>query len=818
METLWNDIKHGLRQLRRNPVFALAAIFALTLGIGATTAVITVTRAVLLSAMPFKDPDTLTLATGTLKSDNESQACYLSYLDIQEWKKQNTVFTDIAAFSETFAFNLIEGDQPERLSGEVVSANYFPLLGIRPAAGRFFTVEEDSMPPFTHPVAVLAYDYWMQRFAGDKKILGRDLRLSGRTYKVVGIAPKGFRGLTDQAQVWIPTMMAPVPDYILARRFRWAQVVARLKPGVTVEQAQKAMDIVAVNLEHTFPANQGIGAHVALLKDELFGSLRRGLFILLASAALLLLIACINVANLLLTRAVANQKAVAIRTVLGAPRKRLVRQLLTESLLLSLIGCLLGLILATWATKALIAVSGIDFQSFVHVAIDPLVVGVVVLIAVVCGVAFGLVPIWITAKTNLAQAIEREGKTPLKGSGRHRLQALIIVAQVALSLVLLVGAGLMARGFQRLLHRELGFRPGRILTLRMDVKGDRYNTNPPVAQLVIDALQKVSAVPGVAKASAVTPGVPTDTWAGGYMTIEGQVGPLPDGTNIVAIHGVGPGYFAMLRTPVRKGREFTFGDDFPAERRILVSQEFVDRYWPGKDPIGRRVKFGGLAEPRPWFTVIGVVANMRNQGLLGEDPAGADVYTSVLQMPIRQPLTVNYLVEPVAGTSPESLVNPVRGALHQAVAEFAAYDIATLQERVDKQTAQVRFQVLLISLVTVLALVLAVIGIYGVLSYSVAQATREIGIRMALGAEVPRVVRWIVGRGAALGGVGLAAGLVAALILGRFLQSFLYGVSAADPLILVGMSLFLFAITLVSSYIPARRAAKIDPMYSIREE
>ncbi len=819
MENLWRDLRLGLRHLGRRPGFATAAILTLALGIGATAAMFTVVDALLLDELPYRDASRLVVLTGTFEEKGEVQDWPISQMDFDDWRRQNSVFEEMSVYSPgDFALNLEgEGEQDaQRLNGELVSWTYFPLLGIEPAVGRFFTREEDSKPMEDY-VAVLSHHLWQSRFGGDPSVVGRQVRINGRPYLVLGVAPRGFRGVTDTADVWVPSQVPPKPFYLTSRRLRWLEVLARLKPGVSVGQAQAEMTRIAGVLEREYPdLNTGIGARVTGLRDHWFGAMKFGLLVLTAGACILLVIACINVANLLLTQAIAEQRSHAIRMALGADRGRLLRELLSQSLLLSLIGAALGLLLASWSTPALLAVSGVELQSFVDVSPGLKVVAAVVGVALLCGALFGIVPVWITFQADLAHSLTRQGNQPMKGFGRQRFQHAVVVLQVALAMFLTVGAGLMAKGFQKVISQDLGFRRESILTFRVDMRGDKYAKDEPVVRLVREYLDRLAAVPGVARVEMADPTIPSDPWTGGYILYEDHRSDAPDGTYPQVMHAVSPGYFEILGIPLVKGRVFTPRDTLSFG--VVVSKALADEHWPGQNPLGKRLKNGGgRAVDAPWFTVIGVVADVQHQGLLADEQPAGDIYLPLLQLPWR-PLTMSFLVRPREGGSPRDLLPALRREMKAVAPDLPVYDVLTLEERLSQQAARARFQIVLVSLFTLIALVLASVGIYGVVAYSTAQRTREIAIRMSLGADRGKVLRMVVGRGAVLAAAGLLLGLVAVLLTSRTLVSLLHGVSATDPLILGGTALVLFLVALAANYIPARRAAQLDPVLGLHSD
>jgi predicted permease len=816
METLLRDIRFGLRQLVRHRSFSVAALLALTLGIGATSAMFSVVDAVLLNELPYKDPDRLVVITGTADEEGETVDWPISQMDFDDIREQSRSFADMSVYTN-LAYNLESGEaqESERLEGELVSASYFGLLGVVPAVGRFFSPEEDR-EPFEDYVVVLGHHVWTRRFGSDPALVGSLLDLNGERYRVIGVGPAGFRGLTDKADLWIPSKLPPKPFYLTNRRLRWMTVVARLQPGTSRDQAQEELTRLASHLAREYPEmNTGIGMRATDLREHWFGELRRGLILLTVGACLLLLIACINVANLLLTRAMADQRAHAIRMALGADRKRLLRQLITQSILLSLIGATLGLLLAWWGTPALIAASGVELQSFLQISAGPTVIAAILGIALLCGIVFGMVPVWITYQTNLSDSLTRAGYQPRRGLGRQAFQNAVVVAQVALALILSTAAGLMARDFQKTLSQNLGFQPGGVLTFRIDMRGPAYAENEPVIQLVRTYLDRLATVPGVASVEIAGPTLPTDGWTGAYFTFEDHASDAPDGTYPAVGHSVSPGYFELLGVPLLQGSGFTLQDG--EAYGVIVSRSLADEHWPGQSPLGKRLKNGTRDDGKPWLPVQGVVADVRHQGFQGDEQPAPDLYLPILRHPWR-PLNVGFLVRPAEGVAPQGLINALRQEMKAIAPDLPMYDVATLEERLVQQTDKSRFQILLISLFTVVALVMAAVGIYGVVAFSVAQRTREIAIRMSLGADRGRILRMVVGRGALLAGIGLALGLTAILLLSRQLVSLLHETSATDPLVLGGTTLVLFLVTLAANYFPARRAARLEPLTGLRTD
>jgi predicted permease len=813
METLWQDLRYGLRQLMVERGFSIAAILTLTLGIGATATIFTVVNSVLLKELPYRDADQVVILQGSFEEDGEVTTPWpLSQPDISDWREHTSSFSGVSVWG-SLAFNLEQGERSRRLSGELVNDEYFSVLGLQPTHGRFFTPEEDAVP-LERFVVVLGYDLWRSSFGADPGIVGKTLQLNGRSYEVVGVGPRGFRGLSDLADLWVPSMLPPIQLYIDNRGLRWAAGVARLKPGVTLQQAQKELNGVTAALVQEFPdLNQGLGGAVVPLADFWFGKLRKGLFLLSIGAGILLLIACVNVGSLLLARAAAKRRAWAIRIALGANRMRLIRQMLTESILLSIIGALAGLLLSQWATRALIAASGTQFPSFIRVSADPDVILATIGLAVLCGIGFGLAPIWGSFRTRLTDSLGRDEKQEPPGRGWLRFQNLVVIAQVALALTLSIGAVLMAKQFYTMMSEELGFRRD-VLTFRMEPRGPRYLDDQLILNLVRQQyLPRISAVSGVDKMAIAASTIPTDDWAGSFLTIEERSSGRPDGTFAAMIRTVTPQYFEVLGIPVLQGRGFTMQDT--ESNAVVISKAMADLHWPGQNAIGKRLKMGTREREIPWLTVVGVVADVKYEGLQGATPPAPDIYTSMLQF-VRRPLTVNFLVRSQEGLSTAQLRAPLHQEMMAINPEIPDFDVATLEERLSKQTTTARFQVLMITVFTILALILAAIGIYGVISYSVAQRTREIAIRMSLGADRGRILRMMVARGAVLAGLGLVLGLVAVIGVGRLLADLLEQASVIDPLVLGGTSLGLFLVTLAANYFPARRASILDPMVILR--
>jgi hypothetical protein len=739
-----------METLRKNPGFAALAVLLLALGFGAFGATAILDKALFMDELPYKDASRLLLLEGTFQEkEGEVQAWGISWIDFLDWRREVRHFEQMAAFSPgEMAFNLVVGDQAERLSGELVSYNYFSVLGVPLGLGRTFTPEEDG-EPFKHPVVILSHGLWQRLFDGDRQVLGRSLNLNGEEYKVVGVAAEGFRGLSDKADAWIPSSMPPGPVFVSSRRMRWLGVVARLKPEATLEQAQEDLSRITGAMEKKFPeSNQGMGVRAKPLAESWIGDLQSGLRPLTVVAFLLLLFACLSVAALLCAR-LRNEPA------------------LKPGLLLSLLGAVAGLALASWAIRALMPVSGFTFPSFIQPSAGPAVIAAVLALAVACGLL-----IWWLGR----------GRTAGRG-----WQSLSVVAQVGLAVILAVTAGLMAKGYGRVVSQELGFEPGNIQTVRVDLQGNRYKTDHQVIAIVRQYMERVARLPGVEGWAIAGPTVPTDPWAGGYITIEDHDSDLPGGIYPIMTHSITPDYFKVLGVPILQGRAFTLADaGEPASPfNVIVSKAMADQQWPGESPLGKRLKFSTRANPdHPWLTVVGVAANVLQQGLFADERPAPDLYLPILISPIRLPTTINILAVPKAGVAPASLVASLEREIRAATPDSPPYDAASLRERLERQTRKGRFLVDLAVFSAALALLLAAVSVYGAVAGGAARSLRDAAL---------------------LSGIGVILGVVGIFVLSRRLTGLLHGVSAADPLVLAGMAALVFVLVLAAGVLAARR-------------
>jgi macrolide transport system ATP-binding/permease protein len=702
VKTFWRELRSGLRPLFEHRAASAAALIIIVLGIGATSAVLSVEDALLLRGIPYRDPSRLVVLSGTFTDKGQVAPWSISQMDFADWRRQSKAFADMSVFDPDgdLTLNLDGVPQPERLAGELVSDSYFPLLGIKAERGRFFTRQEDSKP-FKDYVVVLGHDLWHRRFGSDPGVVGRSVQLNGQLYRVLGIAPAGFRGLPDSTDLWIPSQLPPIPEYLNVRLVRWVTVLARLRPGVTIGQAQQEMNHITAALERQYPdSNKGMGVSVRTLADFWYGDMRHGLLLLALGALAVLVVACFDAAMLLLAGAGASHATAGMTP--GEARARLRRRLLAESLVLSLAGAGLGLLLSQAATRALLGDGGLALKSWIHVsAARPEVIAAVVGLAVLCGLGCAL----------------------LAASTGKRLRSVAVVAQVAAAVVLLAGAGLKARDYQKLIHQDLGFRPDHVLTYRIDIRGPKYDDVQPVRAVVRKYVEQLPAVPGVAQLALADPTLPTDGWAGTYISIEGHPSDAPQGTYASMVHSVTSEYFSILGIPLLAGRAFGAREWMPTG--VVVSKATADKYWPGQSPLGKRLKNGRANAQDPWLTVLGVAADVKHEGIGAAPRPASDVYFPLTQFPLRLPLTINFLVRPKPEVAIASLMPALRRQMQAISADLPLFDVATLQERLDRQIRKARLPVVLIGLFAALALVLAAGGIFGLRQDAAASDRRE---------------------------------------------------------------------------------------------
>lgn len=801
MGGLIQELRHAMRSLARSAGFTAAAVLALGLGIGASATLFSLVRAVLLKPPPYARPDALVLLWGNVKRAQVERRG-ASWADFLDWRREAAPVADMAAYWDQSVTLVGDGDS-ERVSAEYVTPQYLGLLGVRPVLGRDFRPEEEANLG-SAPVAILGHGLWMRRFGGDPGVLGRVVRFDDDRATIVGVLPAGFRGLSDGADVWMPTGVVSDLDP-KNRGDRWFPAIARLKPGVSEAQAQDRLTQVAARLEAAHPdTNEGRGVEAVALSRETTGAMRAPLLALFAASGLVLLIACANVAGLLLTRAEARQREIAVRQALGASRGRLLRQLVAEGLVLAAVGAALGALFAFWGTGALVALSPIELPTYVDPRPDALVVLATAGVAGAIGLVFGLVPAW-RGGVAPAQALQ-QSSARAEGGGRGLLRSGLVVAELALSVVLLVGAGLFLGTLQRLFALDPGFAPDHRLSFRVSL-GRPETKDAPLATSAAVVRETLAALPGVT-AVALASDIPLGGSSGAiFFAVDGGAASDAQSRPRAYIHRAGPGYFQVLGIRLLKGREFQDGDD-PSV--AIVSRALAGRYWPGVDPLGH--KLGQPGDEAHWSRVVGVVDDVKQRGLPRNPTADPDVY-----IPFRAQ-SRGFAVVVRTANDPDGLRPAVVAALRGLDAGAVVYDVATLTERVAGQTAQARFTAWLASAFSAAAVALAALGLYAVVSYLVARRRREFGVRLALGASPSDLRRLVMGKGLRLVAAGLALGVAAAAALGRLLTALLYGVSATDPRTYAWVAAGLAAVSLLALFAPAQRAARTSPIVALRDE
>lgn len=808
MNTLFQDLRYGLRMLAKNPGFTAVAVLTLALGIGANTAIFSVVNAVLLRPLPYKDADQLVMVWG--KNVEKGYTFDLvSPPDVADWRAQNRVFQQMADADDA-TYTLTGVGEPTSIVAYQLSPEFFSVLGVAPQAGRTFHPEETQ--PGKNHVVVLSHRLWQNRFGGDPGEIGKAITLNGEKYSVIGIMPPGFSYPTQDTELWTPLTV----DSNLAgnRGLRYLRVLARLKPGVTVEQAQAEMDTIAGRLTREYPdTNKGYATNIETLRDMRVGDIRPALLVLFAAVGFVLLIACANVANLFLARAAARQKETAIRAALGANRLRLMRQYATESILLALVGGAIGLLLATWGVGALVAlfpptIANLNIPRVDKIPIDGWVLGFALLTALLTGLVFGSAPAFSAMRLNVNETLKETERSSTGSLRGVRFRKGLVVAEISVALIMLAGAGLMIRSFLHLLRGNLGFTPENVLTLRVRLPENKYHTDTQRRVFENRVLERLSTLPAVRSVGEVTFLPLSGWWGQRTFSIEGQP-PLHEKERPGAVwSSVSPDYFQTIGIPLIKGRSFTELDREETPAVVIISEALARRYWDGAEPLGKRLTIEGEKTPRE---IVGVVGEIRQFGLA--NPAKPVIYMPFRQLPA--PLLC-FAVR--TASNPLSLANAARQAVWTVDKDQAISHVMTMTQLVSESLAPQRVSVILLGIFAGLALLLAAVGIYGVISYSVTQRSHEIGVRIALGAEYRTVLKLVVGEGLRLALAGVALGVLGALGLTRFMSSLLYGVRPADPTTFVEVAVLLTLVALLASYIPARRATKVDPMVALRYE
>jgi len=805
---MWADVKYTMRSLAAQPLFYTVVILTLALGVGANAAIFTVVNAVLLRPLPYPDPDRL-MMVWTYNPRQGFDKDVATYPNFEDWRRGSQSFERMSAYFGASVTLTGSGD-PVQIRGARVTHEFFDTMQVRPALGRAFVSENGRAGG--ERVVLLSHGLWTRRFGADPATVGRQITLNGLSHAVLGVMPASFAQPSD-AEFWLP--LAPVGQFeslFTARGAYWATIIGRLKPGVTRAAAQAEMDGIAVRLEKEYPSNAGVGIRLVPLHEEIVGDVKRPLLILLGAVCFVLLIACANVANLLLTRAASRTRELAIRTALGAGRGRLSRQLLTESLVLGLFGGIAGLALAAWATGLLRSLAPPDLPRLTDVAIDARVLLYTAGAALLTSVLFGIGPAFHATRREVGAALKEGGRT---GTDRRsgRVRTVLAIAELAIALVLLVGASLLIRSFLALSHEDPGFAREGVLTLRLQLPAAKYREPARVAAFHEQLIERLAALPGVESSAAGSTLLLSRLPNSAGINIEGRP-PLPsDVVNLpVPYDSVSPEFFTTLQIPLRRGRFFSRADGPESQEVAIVNEAFVRRFFPGEDPLGKRVTFGTPGRPdTQWQTIVGVVADTKRGGF--GRPPWAEVY-----FPMRQAPDPRVLVLLRTGGDPLALAAAAQAAVWSIDRDQAISGIRTVRELLAQQEANRWFTTLLLGLFASVALVLALIGIYGVIAYSTAQRTQEIGIRLALGADRRSVLRLVLAGGLRIALVGLALGLAGALVLTRVLSSLLYGVGARDPLTFVVVPAVLLLVALAACWVPASRAMRVDPLTALRAE
>ncbi len=804
METLWQDLKYGARQLARNPGFTAVAVFTLALGIGATTSVFSVVNAVLLRPLPYQEPDRIV----TLWQDNQKLGApeEVSPANFLDWQQRSRSF-EAMALIQPYGLDYAGDGEPESLRASLVSEGFFHALGVEPFLGRSFSPQEYRAG--NSNVVVLSYGLWRRKFGGDPAVVGRVLRLDEQPRTVVGVMPPEFQ-FPPKQEIWAPLVLTEQDTQTRSQNYYTA--IARLRPGISLEQAQAEMRTIGARLAQEYPrTNAGSSVAVLPLTEHLVGEVRPALLLLLAAVGTVLLIACANVANLLIARGAERQGEFAVRAALGAGRWRLTRQMLTESVLLGLMGAAGGMLLAFWGTDLIGALVPSDFPRLDKVGLDATVLGFALGVSMLTALLFGLAPGWFLSAHDYQRSLTESGRTTLGGTASGLVRRGLVVAQVALALVMLIGAGLLARSFFELLHVELGFQPARVLAMQVFVYGNKYPTNNERVQFLENVLGRLSGLPGVEAAGAASflPFVEAQIDIDSKYAVAGLPVPTEEEAPTANVTIVTPDYFRVMQIPLLRGRLLSESDTADAEPVLLINKEMARRHWPTLDPVGQEItaRFGGSKRRR----VVGVVGSVRHHGLRGSS-------VPELFLPLRQsPFGSMTLL--VRSTQDSAVLLPALKAQVWAVdKDMAIWSVASMDQLISDSVADRRFQLLLFGIFAVLALGLAAVGIYGVISLLTAQRTREIGVRMALGAQREDILGLVLKQGMVLAVLGLALGMAGSVGLTRFLSSFLFGVTPTDPLTFAVVTLVLAVVALLACYVPARRAMRVNPMTALRYE
>ena len=799
METLFNDIRYGVRGLLKRPGFTVVALITLALGIGANTAIFSLINAVLIRQLPFGEPDRLVWTWGNIR--NGGNRASVSPLDFLDYRKQNTTFEEFAAMiSVPLSANLTGSGEPERLSAAGVTGNYFQALGVKPALGRTFLPENETAGH--DQVTILSYDLWQKRFGGDPGILNKKITLDDKAFDVIGVLPRDF-DFPAASQLWVPLNFDGPPG-MKQRKAHFLRPIGKLKAGVTLAQAQADTDAIAQRLAATYPdTNTGWNLRLVPLQEQIVGNVKPTLFILFGAVGFVLLIACANVANLLMAHAASRQKEIALRSALGAGRLRIVRQMITESLLLALCGGALGALLAVWGSELLVTLSGDNIPSTAHVKIDFTVLAFTLVTSLLTGVLFGVAPALRTLKVNLSESLKEGGRSGSESAQRNRTRSLLVVFESAVAVMLLIGAGLLIRSLIQLQNTNPGFEAHNVLTMRIDLPQKKYGSPEKLASFWEQFEGRVSGLPGVESVGLISElplsGQPNDM----PYTVEGRAPGATNQTFDDDFRRVNQNYFRALRIPFLRGRSFTEQEVRDGAKVLIISELLASQTFPGEDPIGKRLV---MALGNQAFEIIGIVGDIRHRSLESQ-PLPA------MYMPAFEP-GANVVIR----TADPGVTAAVRREIQAIDPNQPIANIRTMEQWLGLAVAAPRYRTTLLALFAALALLLSAVGIYGVMSYSVGQRTHEIGVRMALGARQLDVLKLVVRQGMSLVGIGISVGLIGAIALTRVIATLLFGVGTKDPTTFLVVAMLLAIVAFIACYIPAWRATKVDPLVALRYE
>jgi putative ABC transport system permease protein len=799
MQTLWQDLRYGARMLMKQPGFTLIAVITLALGIGANTAIFSVVNAVLLRPLPFNDPERLVMVWNRGAEAAGGDRTPLAVADLLDWRAQSRSFAEIGAF-QNIMFSFTGGDSPERVQAAGVTANFFSMLGAQAQLGRTFSPDEER--PGAQRVALLSDGFWRKHFAADPQVVGRTINLNGASYTVIGVMPAAL----DFPSKWVELWTALQLQQPTRRGPYFLNGVARLKPGVSLDQARaEALNALKSSFEGELDLN------VLPVNEFIVGDVRLALLVLLAAVTLVLLIAAVNVANLMLTRSAARVKEISIRVALGAGRARIIRQLLTESLLLAAAGGLLGAMWASWGVELLLKMAPESVPRLSQIGIDGRALGWTALVSLLTGVLFGLAPAWQSSRLGINETLKEGGRGATESRGKRRWRDLLVISELALAVMLLIDAGLLVKSFWRLQRVDSGIDTERVLTMQLALRGQRYADPKQVDAFYPRLLERIQALPGVRTAAVSNSLPPDNTEESDDFTIEGRTN-LPNQPSPIAyVIRVSQDYFRAVGIPLRRGRYFNAADSGDAPLVAIINETMARQFFPNEDPIGKRINTADEGQPA-WRQIIGVVGDAKYNGLAEEtQPA--------MYQPSLQATSYNvFLSVKTEAADPLGLVSAVRNEIESLDPDLPVARVRTLEQHFATAVAQPRFGATLVAIFAALALILASVGVYGVISYSVTQRTHEIGVRVALGARSLDVLSLVVRQGMTLTVIGLGVGLGASFALTRLIKTLLFGVSATDPLTFIVISVLLTFVALLACFVPARRAAKVDPMIALRCE